>query len=204
MTLMARWQSVWQELGVSNPDDSLFHQLIACYSESHREYHTMQHLNECFVHLEKLRSIAEHPAEVEIALWFHDAIYQTSRTDNEEKSAKWAIDSVRAVDVPGDVAMRIHDLVLVTRHDGIAIDSDAEVLVDIDLAILGAEPARFDEYEHQVREEYAWVPQPLYQRERCKVLHQFSSRQTLYRTELFHTLYEAQARINLDCSLARL
>jgi predicted metal-dependent HD superfamily phosphohydrolase len=204
MTLMACWQSVWQALGASNPDHSLFHQLTACYSEPHRKYHTMQHLNECFVHLEKLRSIAEYPAEIEIALWFHDAIYETRRTDNEEKSAEWAIDSVKAVGVPGDVAMRVRDLVMVTRHDGIAIGSDAEVLVDIDLAILGAESARFDKYEDQIREEYAWVPQPLYQRERRKVLHQFVSRQTLYHTELFCTLYEAQARANLDRSLARL
>jgi len=204
MTLLAHWQSAWRELGVSNADNSLFHQLLACYSEPHRKYHTMQHLNECFAHLETLCSAAERPAEVEIAVWFHDAIYETRRKDNEEKSAEWARNSALAGGLSRDSAARIYDLVMVTKHNAVLFGRDAEVLVDIDLGILGTEAARFEEYENQVREEYSWVPSPLYRRERRKVLHEFSSRQTIYCTEHFRTLYEAQARDNIARSLARL
>jgi predicted metal-dependent HD superfamily phosphohydrolase len=204
MTLLAHWESAWRELGVSNADNSLFHQLVACYSEPHRKYHTMQHLNECFAHLETLRLAAERPAEVELAVWFHDAIYETRRKNNEEKSAEWARDSALAGGLPRDSAARIYDLVMVTKHNVVLFGRDAAIMVDIDLGILGTEAARFDEYENQVREEYSWVPWPLYRRERRKILHGFLSRQTIYCTEHFRTSYEAQARDNIARSLARL
>jgi predicted metal-dependent HD superfamily phosphohydrolase len=89
MTSLNRWQSLWRELGASDSDDELFRRLVAGYSEPHRKYHTMQHLEECFGHFESLRSIAEHAGEVELALWFHDAIYNTKKNDNEEWSAEY-------------------------------------------------------------------------------------------------------------------
>jgi len=204
MTLLAGWQSAWRELGVSNADNSLFHQLVACYSEPHRKYHTMQHLKECFAHLETLRLAAERPAEVELAVWFHDAIYETRRKDNEERSAEWARDSALASGLSTASAVHIYDLVMVTKHNVVVFGRDAEVSVDVDLGILGTEAARFDEYENQVRKEYSWVPWPLYRRERRRVLHEFLSRQTIYCTEHFRASYEAQARHNIARSLARL
>lgn len=203
MTLIAHWRKAWQELGASNPDDNLFYQLVACYSEPHRKYHTMQHLNECFTHLEKLRSLAEHPAEIELALWFHDAVYDTKSQDNEEKSAEWARSSAQVNGLSSDSVLRLYDLVMATRHNTVAVDRDAVILVDIDLAILGAEPTRFDEYEYQIREEYSWVPQLVYQSERRKVLLEFFNRKTIYGTEQFRALFEAQARDNIARSLAR-
>jgi len=147
---------------------------------------------------------AERPAEVELAVWFHDAIYETRRRDNEEKSAQWACDSALASGLSTASAAHIYDLVMVTKHNAVPFGRDAEVLVDIDLGILGTEAARFDEYENQVREEYSWVPWPLYRRERRRVLHEFLSRQAIYCTEHFRASYEAQARENVARSLARL
>lgn len=204
MTSIAHWRKAWQELGAANPDETLFHQLVACYSEPHRKYHTMQHLNECFTYLEKLRSLAEHPAEIELALWFHDAIYNPRSKDNEEKSAKWVRSSAQANGLSSDSVIRLYNLVMATRHNAVVVDRDAVILVDIDLAILGAEPTRFDEYEDQIREEYSWVPRSLYQSERRKILLGFAHRQTIYGTEQFRALFEAQARDNIARSLARL
>ena len=90
MTPLDRWQTVWRELGAAKVDELLFHQLVACYSEPHRKYHTTRHLEECLSHLDRVRSEAERPGEVELALWFHDAIYDTLRKDNETRSAEWA------------------------------------------------------------------------------------------------------------------
>jgi predicted metal-dependent HD superfamily phosphohydrolase len=161
-------------------------------------------LNECFAHLESVRSIAERPREVELGLWFHDAIYKTSRKDNEERSAEWARDSARAGGLSEDQANRIFGLVMITKHNAVPVGRDAEVLVDVDLGILGSAPARFDEYEGQVREEYPWVPGPLYRKERRRILQEFVNRPTIYRTEYFRAAYEAQARDNIARSLARL
>jgi predicted metal-dependent HD superfamily phosphohydrolase len=204
MTSLKRWQSVWRELGASTASEDLYHQLVACYSEPHRKYHTIQHLNECLTHLESVCALADHPDEVELALWFHDAIYDTSKKDNEKRSAEWARESVLAADVSSEKADRIYELIIATTHNAVPAGRDAEVLVDIDLGILGAGAARFDEYEIQVREEYSWVPESLYRAARRKVLEQFVSREWIYSTQFFRDKYEARARENIARSLARL
>ena len=204
MTTMARWQSVWRELGAADANSELFQRLVTCYSESHRKYHTMQHLQECFALLDRVGSFAEQPAEVELALWFHDAIYNTRKSDNEKKSADWARESAMAGGVSDDQATRIFELVMATRHNALPVGRDAEVMVDVDLGILGAESARFDEYEIQVRQEYSWVPEFIYRRERRKVLQEFANRASIYSTKYFREQFESRARDNLARSLARL
>ena len=204
MTSLQRWQSAWRQLGASSASENLYHQLVACYSEPHRKYHTIQHLNECLTHFESVSALADHGGEVELALWFHDAIYDTTKKDNEKRSAEWARDSVLAAGVSSEKADRIYELIMATMHKAVPSGRDAEVLVDIDLGILGAEAARFDEYEEQVREEYSWVPEALYRAARAKVLEQFVSRDWIYSTDFFRDKYEARARDNIARSLARL
>ena len=204
MTSLDRWQNVWGQLGASSASKDLYDQLVECYSEPHRKYHTIQHLNECLRHLESVRSLADHPDEVEMALWFHDAIYDTTKKDNEKRSAEWARDNALAAGVSTEKAERIYGLVMMTMHNAVPAGRDAEVLVDIDLGILGAEASRFDEYEVQVREEYSWVPESLYRAARRKVLEQFVSREWIYSTEPFRRSYEARARDNISRSLAHL
>lgn len=195
---------MWRQLGASGSDDALFSRLVKCYSEPHRKYHTMRHLHECFAYLERVRSFAEYAGEVQLALWFHDAIYDTRKKDNEERSAEWARASALAAGIADDQASRIHELVMATKHNAVPAGRDASVLVDIDLGILGADEARFDEYEIQVREEYSWVPGLLYRRGRRKILQEFVSRENIYSTEYFRDQCEARARSNIGRSLARL
>ena len=203
-TSSERWQSLWRQLGASTASEELYHQLVACYSEPHRKYHTVQHLNECLTHLENVRALAVHPDEVGLALWFHDAIYDTSKKDNEKRSAEWARDSALAAGVSSEKAARIYELIMATLHNAVPAGKDAEVLVDIDLGILGAGADRFDNYEVQVREEYSWVPESLYRAARRKVLEQFVNREWIYSTDSFRSKYEARARENIARSLARL
>jgi predicted metal-dependent HD superfamily phosphohydrolase len=203
MTTPARWQSVWRQLGATDADSALFQRLVDCYSEPHRKYHTLQHLEECFALLDRAESFPEHLAEVELALWFHDAIYNTRKGDNEKRSAEWARESILDAGLSKDQSGRIYELIMATKHNALPVGRDAEVLVDVDLGILGAEQTRFDEYENQVRQEYSWVPEFLYRRERRKVLEQFLNRSTIYSTEYFRDEFEARARDNLARSLTK-
>lgn len=204
MPTVARWHEMWKQLGAGTPDPKLHGELIARYSEPHRKYHTAQHLGECFEKLEAVRALAEHPAEIELALWFHDAIYDVKRRDNEKKSADWARACATAAGIPAAACDRVHALVMATRHKAVPRGRDAEILVDVDLSILGASRERFDEYEGQVREEYAWVPDFLYRRERRKILEDFLARPRIFSSAHFLDRYEAQARSNIGRSLARL
>jgi predicted metal-dependent HD superfamily phosphohydrolase len=81
---------------------------------------------------------------------------------------------------------------------------DEKILVDVDLSILGAKSERFDEYERQVREEYSWVPAPIFRSKRKATLAEFLNRPTIFNTEKFVGVYEARARENLRRSVAKL
>jgi predicted metal-dependent HD superfamily phosphohydrolase len=198
---LASWQRLWGELGAREVNGGLMNQLVAAYSEPHRHYHTLQHLRECLAHFDASASLARRPAEVELALWFHDAVYDPQRTDNEERSAAWARASVLAAGCEEAVAQRVHDLVLATRtHEAAGDDPDTRLLLDIDLAILGAAPARFAEYERQVRAEYAHVPEPAFRAGRSRILAGFLARPRLYATQVFHDALEERARSNLQRS----
>jgi predicted metal-dependent HD superfamily phosphohydrolase len=201
--LRKRWLGVWQALGL-RADGELLQELLRRYDEPQRSYHSRRHLEECLSKLEELGALAEHPAEVELALWFHDAIYDSKRHDNEQRSADWARESVLRCGGAPAVADRVHALIMVTRHAAEPRGIDQQVLVDVDLSILGADAARFDEYEQQVREEYGWVPGVIYRRKRRAILEGLLARESLFSTPLFVQRYEAQARSNLQRSLARL
>lgn len=195
---------MWKALGAPTCDEALYHELIVRYSEPHRKYHTTRHLDECFSKLHEVQTGAIHRQEIVLALWFHDAVYDLRRKDNEEKSAESARSAAFRSGVANAAAERVHALIMATRHNATPDDPDAKWLVDIDLSILGAGAERFDEYERQVREECAWVPEFLYRSERRKILKSFIARPRTFNTEHFFRTHEAHARANIERSLRQL
>jgi predicted metal-dependent HD superfamily phosphohydrolase len=201
--LRAQWQRTWGDLGAA-PQAQLLERLLAAWREPHRHYHTLQHLHECLAQLELARECSPHPAEASLALWFHDAVYDPRRHDNEQRSADWARDGALAAGASREAAERVQALVMATRHDAPAGTPDAHLVVDVDLAILGAPRERFDEYERQVRLEYAHVADAAYRAGRSRILRGFLARAAIYLTPPFHDRLETAARANLEHSLARL
>ncbi|HET8695624.1 MAG TPA: N-methyl-D-aspartate receptor NMDAR2C subunit [Aquabacterium sp.] len=195
------WARTWEHLNLA-PNVGLFDALVAAYNEPHRRYHTIQHLQECLAHFSQVTQLALHPGEVEIALWFHDAIYELKGKDNERRSAEWALHALSQAGAQPEVHARVEGLIMATCHQAKPIDPDQQLLVDIDLAILGSPPARFAEYDRQVREEYSWVPGFLYRMKRKEVLKSFLARQAIYSTPHFSACFERQARDNLKSILA--
>ncbi len=185
-----RWLRLW-------PDERPFLDLAARYSESHRAYHTLQHIEECLREFDASRHLAKDPVAVELAIWFHDAVYDTKAHDNEEKSAEL----VRALRLPADREARIAAMILATKHAAIGDDPDVRLLTDIDLAILGAPPARFTEYESQIRQEYSWVPEMFFAAKRAEILRGFLARPRIYGSDFFRDRLEAKARENLSGTL---
>ena len=200
--LRANWNAAWHALGVAAPDEALCTELQRRYAEPQRHYHTMQHLGECLAWFELEQALAEHPAEVALALWFHDAVYDVHAHDNEARSADWARQALLAAGVDAQAAERVHALVMATRHDAVPEGRDAELLIDIDLSILGAGRERFDEYERQVHAEYGFVPEEVRLPRRRAILQRFLDRKAIYATPRMHAQLEAQARINLQRSIS--
>lgn len=197
------WRRAWTALGASAPA-GLGERLLDCYAEPQRKYHTLQHLGECIGHFEAAIDLARHPGEVEVALWFHDAIYELKRQDNELQSASWAAKELQAAGLPAPVAERAHALIMATRHAALPETGDGRVLVDVDLSILGAGADRYAQYAAQVREEYVWVPGWIFRRKRKALLREFLARESIYGTQYFRDRFEARARENLENEIRQL
>lgn len=198
------WRRMWGDLGATQPDEALFRRIIAAWSEPVRHYHSLQHLRECLELFDAMRDAAHRPAEVQLALWFHDAVYDPRRKDNEERSAQWAVEAVRDAGLPAKTGDSVHALVMATKAHEPARDPDTQLLVDIDLAILGSPPERFAESTAQVREEYAHLEEREWREGRARVLQAFLDRPSIYVTPRLSAARERQARENLSQALRAL
>ena len=198
------WLRMWQRLGVSRPDPALLSDVLRRYREPQRKYHTLQHLDACFTHFAALSDLATHPEEVELALWFHDAVYEIRGKDNERLSADIARSALLGAGASEAAASRVHALVMASRHAALPQTPDEAIFVDVDLAILGAPAHEFDAYETQVRAEHISVPEPQLRSGRRIILQQFLARERIYQTARFHERFEARARANLARSIDRL
>jgi predicted metal-dependent HD superfamily phosphohydrolase len=195
-----RWFEDWAGLGLAG-DGTCLDRLLASYAEPGRHYHTLQHLDECLDLLRQTAHLAKRPAEVAIALWFHDAVYVPQARDNEARSAAWACEALGDAGAEAAVIQRIEAHILATAHHEAPQDADTRLLIDIDLAILGATPARFAEYDEQIRSEYAAVPDSVYRQKRREVLAGFLARPAIYGTPALYARLEEQARTNLRRAL---
>ena len=202
--LNERWGELWSSLGVTSVPSNVFADLTTAYSSPTRYYHTLTHIKDCLHVFDEGKGLAARPNEVELAIWFHDAIYDTKATDNEQKSADWSHRVITEAGLDSTVAERVDKLILATLHTEITTEFDAQLLVDVDLSILGAEPTKFWEYEQNIRKEYEWVPLPIYNQKRGEILQRFLQRPKIFQIELYRKLYEAQARENLRDAIDQL
>ncbi len=200
--LQSSWERLWAGIDASGDGTRMRDELIARYSEPWRKYHTLQHLQECICTFESVRRLAIHPEEIEAALWFHDAVYELRANDNEERSARLAEAVLATAGISPEAVARVVALVLATRHTAAPALADEQLLVDIDLSILGAAGPRFAEYERQIRDEYAFVPEPVFREKRRAILQSFVKRRQIFGTPHFHGLLEAQARCNLERAIS--
>jgi predicted metal-dependent HD superfamily phosphohydrolase len=203
--LAQHWQRWWKDVGATGDVDQVFHIIATRYSEPHRAYHTLAHLEHCFREFDQSKHLAYHRLTLELALWLHDVIYDPQSSRNEDESAKLARELCRVMGLGDNFGKLVVQLILATKHTNQPVyRRNAQLLLDIDLAILGQPPERFWEYERQIRQEYAWVPETAYREGRKRVLEGFLKRRLIYRTWSFQERYEDQARDNLTESIRTL
>jgi predicted metal-dependent HD superfamily phosphohydrolase len=185
--------------------DEVGRDLLERYGEPHRHYHDREHLAEMLVAIDLLHRHATDPDAVRLAAWFHDAIYDPHRKDNEEESALLAESALTGAGVAETQISRVAALVrLTTSHDPAATDADGAVLSDADLAVLASEPERYARYAADVRAEYAFVPEDAFRHGRLAVLEGLLTHGALFRTPTGHALWEERARRNVTTEIALL
>jgi predicted metal-dependent HD superfamily phosphohydrolase len=204
--LQTQWIRFLEPLGVEPAAAyPAFDRLVAAYSEPHRHYHTLEHLVEVLKVLGRLAKHCRHPAAVQLAAWYHDAVYDPTRGDNEERSAELAGAEMTAIGLDAETIDRVRELIRRTDHRARPDDdADAIVLLDADLAILGAGESRYRRYAEAIRREYAHVPEATYRAGRAAVLDTFLARPRLFRTGELFLEAEAAARRNLTAERAEL
>jgi predicted metal-dependent HD superfamily phosphohydrolase len=184
--------------------DAIFERLFGAYTAPTRHYHNASHISDCLQLADKFRDHFTDRRAVATALFFHDAVYDPARSDNEARSADLADQDLRAMNEPEEVIARVHHLILDTRHTAPPTTPDGQYLADIDLSILGRDTETFDAYDRAIRLEYAHVPDEAYRTGRAAVLRSFLARETIYHTPQFRDQYEQMARTNLARAIANL
>jgi len=202
-TTLARWLKLWSDQADHPALKRIYDDLVKMYGEPHRHYHDLRHISRCLEELAEARSHADHPFEEELAIWFHDAVYDPRRSDNEEASAGYAMETLGKL-TEKEILERIRSLILATRHTDPPRSDDERLIADIDLAILGSSAEEYREYEDGIRREYSWVPEDRFKAGRTEVLARFLERDHVYHTGHFREKYEANARANLSHSISEL
>ncbi|HYC73929.1 phosphohydrolase [Brevundimonas sp.] len=174
-------------------------ELIARYREPHRRYHTMAHIEDCLTQVAASTDLTPTERELlEAAIWFHDAIYDPTRSDNEAGSARLARDRLTAEGASTSFIDEVERLILLTAGHSVEPDDRLGArLVSIDLSVLGAEPERYDAYARAIREEYAHVPEPAFRAGRAAVMNRFLDSPSLFPDPVWAERHEVRARENI-------
>lgn len=194
--LKPRWDGFAKENQLESKSSAqLWAELFLRHHEPHRAYHNLDHLAQMFEALEKMVDAV--PTAVSLAVWFHDSVYEPTSSRNEQDSAALMM-GLCGGEFVKSVLMEARRLILLTKEHVVGEeDENGRLIIDADLSILGAEPARYQVYAQAIRQEYGHVPDVAYREGRTAVLRCFLAREWIFLTEYGRDQWEAQARNNI-------
>ena len=198
------FKELWKRIDAASDYNQCFVFLKQKYSEKHRFYHNLGHINKC------LRELNEYVLnnsillnEIEFAVWYHDILYDPKKQDNEEESVKIAQDVCRESNLSATFGKTVEKLILSTKHLKEPEELYEKIIVDVDLAILGSDTIQYDEYESNIRNEYSFVNNLDFAIGRKNILKRFIEKKHIFNTEYFQNKYEIIARNNLERTICK-
>ena len=168
------------------------------YSSKKRHYHTLEHLNNLLYQLTAVKSEIKNWETILFTLFYHDIIYNSLKSDNEEKSAELAEKRMKQLSVSTDKIELCKKQILATKSHIKSTDSDTNYFTDADLSVLGQNWETYLLYCKNVRKEYSIYPALVYNPGRKKVLNHFLSMDRIFKTDFFYKKFEVQAKQNLQ------
>jgi predicted metal-dependent HD superfamily phosphohydrolase len=204
--LQEKWASLLQNWNIAPAAaQALFNDLVQRYTAASRHYHNLDHIAFVLQIIEELRPLAHDFPALQLAAWFHDAVYEPGAADNEEQSAALAERALTALGLPPATVAQVKQLILATKnHHPIPGNEDSKILLDADLATFAADLPIYDATVQAVRQEYAHIPDDAFRRGRLQILQAFLQRPRLYQTEPLYARLEQRARANLQREIATL
>ena len=197
------WCALMETVGFSE-NETTFEKLVQAYSEKHRGYHNSAHINAVLAEFANVSNYADDKAAIELALWFHDAIYKIHSSTNEKDSADWARNFIVQCKGSEAFANLVDSLIMATEHNFLPTKNDEKLIVDVDLSILGSSEAKYWEFEDSIRKEYKIIPWIIYRKKRIALLEYFLKREYVFSHEYFREKYEEKAKINLERAIDKL
>ena len=194
----SRFEALWRRCLASPPSPdgaAVYAELGRLFSAPFRRYHTLDHVRDCLCRLDDVAALLVDPDAVELALWFHDAVYEMDAGTNEQHSAE--LFAKLAAGAEPAFRRRVCGLIMATRHVGGERDHDRRFIVDIDLAGFGASWDEFMRNGALLREESPAKTDAQYHRGQISFLQRLQRRRSFFATDYFRDRYEARARDNL-------
>ncbi|RYD98920.1 MAG: hypothetical protein EOP54_05985 [Sphingobacteriales bacterium] len=170
-------------------------EIETAYNLPERHYHTLTHIEQMLDLLDEVKEACSDLVSLQLAVFYHDIVYDAQRNDNEVQSA--AIARKRLTELGYEPVEKVVTLILATQKHESSGDTDRNYLLDTDLVILGAERSRYEAYARQVREEYRIYPDEVYNPGRVQVLQHFLYSARIFKTDYFYHKLEGAARFNL-------
>jgi len=201
----ARFEALWQRCVTSSqsrPGSKVFAELHDRYTAPFRRFHNLDHIDDCLHRVDEVAQLLHDPGAVELAIWFHDAVYDVGSGTNERRSAEMFI--ALSAGARFGLRHRVCSLIMATRHAWIVQGNDRSFIVDIDLSGFGAPWDEFIESGARLREESSAISDAQYLAGQVRFLDRLRQRRHFFATDYFRDRYEATARENLRRLLADL
>jgi len=194
-----RFSALWRRCHIG-PDaldpGPLYADLVARYGEPHRRYHTLGHIDDCLERFDRVRALLPDPDAVELALWFHDVIFDGDARDNERRSARYYLD--HATGATPRFQRHVCSMILASTHSGLSSGADLGYMLDIDLAGFGHPWPSFRQTTDVVRAEYPHLSDAEFAASMSGFFAVLMSRPSIFRTDAFRSACETTARANIE------
>ena len=201
----ARFGALWGRHVPSSPAaaaDEVHADLCRRLGGADRRFHNLNHISDCLRRFDEVAPLLANPDAVELAIWFHDAVYVPGDADNERNSTELFLAGSKGADPA--FRRRVCTLILTTRHQQQAPGDDRGFIEDIDLAGFGGPWEEFMRHGDLLREEFAAQSDAQYFGGQAWFLGLLKRRRWFFSTDYFRKRYEARAQENLDRLLALL
>ena len=203
---LARFVALWRRSLASDPGraEAAYAGLVELYGEPHRHYHTLVHIRHCLRQFELAADLMDQPDAVELAIWFHDAIYIPGAMDNERRSADLFREWSMAAGAAADFQESVNDLVMATTHRTRPSWRDGQFMVDIDLSSFGLPWEDCEQDGQRIRAECAHLSDDQYYPGHLRFVRTLQNRLAFFFTEFFQQRYGQVAHDNINRIVANL
>ena len=181
-----------------------WNEIDKAYSDSSRHYHNLSHLENLIFQLEEIKNKIEDWDTLPFAILYHDIVYRSTKSNNEEMSAEVAAKRLSEINFPKNKISKCVAMILATKKHVHTGDNDTDLFTDADLSIFGQSWDQYTVYCNQIRKEYSIFPDLIYNPGRKKILNHFLKMDRIFKSTHFYHKMELQAKENLLKELALL